>query len=196
MFCCFSRHYKITEELFAAWMSISRRTNLSVLWLATDNAYSRANLLVAAKRADIAGERLIFSDRVGPDLYLRRLGLADLFLDTFPYNAGTVASDAIRMCLPLITLCGQAFASRMAASLLHAVGAPRGITTSMAKYVETAVELANEPAAYAKYRALFATSAWQRTIGDIASFITGFEDTWCRVVDAVRAGPGSASVHL
>lgn len=186
VFCCFSRHYKITEELFTGWMSVLRQTDRSVLWLAGDNAYSKANLLAAAKRGGIAEERLIFSDRVGPDLYLSRLGLADLFLDTFPYNAGTVASDAIRMRLPLVTLCGKAFASRMAASLLHAVGAPRGITTSMTKYVETAVQLANDPTYYAKYRALFTTEAWQRTIGDIASFTAEFEDTWCRMIAAMR----------
>jgi predicted O-linked N-acetylglucosamine transferase (SPINDLY family) len=109
-----------------------------------------------------------------------------LFLDTFPYNAGTVASDAIRMRLPLVTLCGQAFASRMAASLLHALGAPRGIATSMTKYVETAVQLANDPVDYAKYRSLFTTEAWQRTIGDIASFTAEFEDTWCRLIGTVR----------
>ena len=186
VFCCFSRHYKITEELFHAWMSILRRTNRSVLWLAADNVYSQANLLAAAKRGGIAEKRLIFSDRVGPDLYLSRLGLADLFLDTFPYNSGTVASDAMRMRLPLVTLCGKAFASRMAASLLHAVGAPRGITTSMAKYVETAVQLANDPVDYAKYRALFTANAWRRRIGDIASFTAEYEDTWWRLVGAMR----------
>jgi predicted O-linked N-acetylglucosamine transferase (SPINDLY family) len=186
VFCCFSRHYKITEELFNGWMSILRRADRSVLWLAADNEYSQRNLLAAARRGGVAEQRLIFSDRVGPDLYLSRLGLADLFLDTFPYNAGTVASDAIRMRLPLVTLCGQAFASRMAASLLHAVGAPRGITTSLAKYIETAVQLANDPADYANYRALFTTEAWQRTIGDIASFTVEFEDTWCRLIGATR----------
>jgi predicted O-linked N-acetylglucosamine transferase (SPINDLY family) len=184
--CCFSRHYKITEEMFAAWMSILRQANRSVLWLARDNAYSEANLLAAARGGGIAEERLIFSERTGPDLYLSRLGLADLFLDTFPYNAGTVASDAIRMRLPLITLCGKAFASRMAASLLHAAGAPRGITTSLAKYVETAVQLANDPVDYAGYKALFTSRAWRRTIGDIAGFTAEFEDTWWQLIRSMR----------
>ncbi|MEA2737960.1 MAG: hypothetical protein QOH05_1267, partial [Acetobacteraceae bacterium] len=152
--CCFSRHYKITEEMFAAWMSVLRRADRAVLWLAKDNAYSEANLLAAARRADIAEERLIFSERADPDLYLSRLGIADLFLDTFPYNAGTVASDAIRMRLPLVTLCGQAFASRMATSLLYAMGAPQGITSSLASYVDMAVKFANDPVIYAQYKAL------------------------------------------
>jgi predicted O-linked N-acetylglucosamine transferase (SPINDLY family) len=184
--CCFSRHYKITEEMFAAWMSILRQAAGAVLWLAEDSAYSRKNLLAAARLAGVAEERLIFSERADPDLYLSRLGQADLFLDTYPYNAGTVASDAIRMQLPLITLCGKAFASRMATSLLHAIGAPAGITTSLSKYVETAVRLANDPMDYARYKAIFTAQAWRRTIGDIASFTSAFEDTWSRLVGTIR----------
>jgi predicted O-linked N-acetylglucosamine transferase (SPINDLY family) len=186
VFCCFSKHYKITEEMFSAWMSILRQTERSVLWLAKDNIYSQANMLAVARRDGIAAERLVFSERADADLYLGRLELADLFLDTFPYNAGTVASDAIRMRLPLITLCGKAFASRMAASLLHAIGASMGITTSLSKYVESAVRLANEPKEYAQYKALFTAQVWQRTIGDIANFTREFEDTWCQLIAALR----------
>jgi predicted O-linked N-acetylglucosamine transferase (SPINDLY family) len=186
VFCCFSKHYKITAEMFAAWMSILRQAEGSVLWLAKDNMYSQANLLAAAGHEGIAGERLIFSERTGPNLYLSRLGLADLFLDTFPYNAGTVASDAIRMQLPLVTLCGKAFASRMAASLLHAAGASHGITTSLSQYVRTAVQLATDPVSYSQYKDLFATQTWQRTIGDIAKFSAEFEDTWSRIIGVLR----------
>ena len=184
--CCFSKHYKITEEMFAAWMSILRQTERTVLWLAQDNVYSQANLIAAARRAGVAEERLIFSARADPDLYMSRLGLADLFVDTFPYNSGTVASDAMRMQLPLVTLCGQSFVSRMAASLLHAVGASQGITTSPVKYVETVVRLVNDPAAYAQYRALFTVQAWNDSIGNIERFTAEFEDTWSRVVSEMR----------
>jgi len=186
LFCCFSKHYKITEEMFGAWMSILRRTDRTVLWLAKDNPHSEANMLAAARRAGIADGRLIFSERADPDLYLSRLGIADLFLDTFPYNAGTVASDAIRMKLPLLTLCGQAFASRMAASLLHAMGAPQGIATALPKYIDTAARLADDPDAYARYKALFTEQAWSRSIGDIEAFTKDFENTWCRIVHEMR----------
>jgi predicted O-linked N-acetylglucosamine transferase (SPINDLY family) len=185
--CCFTKHFKITEEMFSAWMSILQQSPRAVLWLAKDNPYSQANMLQAARRARVADERLIFSDRADPDLYLSRLGVADLFLDTFPYNAGTVASDAIRMRLPLVTLCGNAFASRMAASLLHGAGALQGITTSMAKYIATAVRLANDPIEYARYKALFTDQAWHQTIGDIARFTADYEETWCRIVHDMRA---------
>jgi predicted O-linked N-acetylglucosamine transferase (SPINDLY family) len=184
--CCFSKHYKITEAMFEAWMVILRRADHAVLWLAKDNPYSETNLLAAARRAGISEGRLIFSERADPDLYLSRLGIADLFLDTFPYNAGTVASDAIRMKLPLVTLCGQAFASRMAASLLHAMGAPLGITTTLSKYVDTAVRLANDPVAYACYKAQFTEQAWSRSLGDIEAFTTEYENTWYRIVNEMR----------
>jgi predicted O-linked N-acetylglucosamine transferase (SPINDLY family) len=177
VFCCFSGHYKITEAMFGAWMSILRQVDRSVLWLVADNPYSQRNLLAAADHAGVAGERLIFSERADPDLYLSRLAAADLFLDTFPYNAGTVASDAIRMGLPLVTLCGRSYASRMATSLLLAIDASAGVTTSLARYVETAIRLASEPADHARYKALFTAEAWGRTIGDIDRFTRDFEAT-------------------
>jgi predicted O-linked N-acetylglucosamine transferase (SPINDLY family) len=180
--CCFSRHYKITEAIFAAWMSILRQVDRAVLWLAVDNPHSQSNLLAAAVRAGIDTARLIFSERADPDLYLSRLALADLFLDTFPYNAGTVASDAMRMQLPMVTLCGAAFASRMATSLLRTIGANQGITTSLAQYVETAVRLARDPEAYARYKALFTAAAWAKTIGNIEAFTAEYENTLLRIV--------------
>jgi predicted O-linked N-acetylglucosamine transferase (SPINDLY family) len=182
--CCFSKHYKITETLFAAWMEIMRRAERTVLWLAADNEYSEANLRAAAARAGIADRRLIVAERAAPDLYMSRLRLADLFLDTFPYNAGTIASDAVRMGLPLVTLCGEAFASRMAASLLYAIDAGRGIATTLPRYIETAVELATDPAAHASYKALFTTDAWARGPGNVSQFTREFEETLICIVDA------------
>ena len=197
VFTCFSRHYKITEQLFAAWMRILERVDDAVLWLATDTPFSRSNLLAAAARAGVAAERIIFAERTGPDLYMSRLRLGDLFLDTFPYNAGTVASDAIRMQQPLLTLCGRAFASRMAGSLLTAIGAQDGIATSLAEYVEKAVALAQDKPRYRRFKALFTEDAWRNGIGDIARFTREFEAALAGVViggpsGSVPAMPGAA----
>jgi predicted O-linked N-acetylglucosamine transferase (SPINDLY family) len=196
VFCCFAKHYKITEEIFGAWTTILRRAEGAILWLAKDNAYSEANLLEAARRDGIAGSRLIFSERVDTDPYLSRLGAADLFLDTFPYNAGTVASDAIRMRLPLITISGQAFAARMAGRLLHAIDAGDGICTTFDHYIDMAVQLATDQAAYERYKALFTDRAWDRTIGDIATFTKDYEETWLELIDRgtryPRAGQSGA----
>ena len=185
--CCFTKHFKITEEMFAASLRILQQAEHAVLWLAIDNKYSQNRLVAAAARAGIGPKRLIFSERADPDLYMSRLGVADLFLDAFPYNAGTVASDAMRMGLPLLTLCGKAFASRMAASLLHAIGADQGITTTIDQYVEAATRLANNKSDYAAYKNLFTVEAWNETIGNIARFTEEFENTWASIVSTMRA---------
>lgn len=185
VFCCFSHHYKITETMFDAWMSILKRVHGSVLWLAADSDCSRRNLLQHAANRGVSADCLVFGDRVDPARYLARLGLADLFLDTFPYNAGTVASDALRMGLPLLTLSGKAFASRMARSLLGAVGLHDGITSDLDSYVERAVTFANDPAQQAEVRSTLNGDAWRRGIGDTAGFTSRLES----IFRAIRLMP-------
>lgn len=175
VFCCFSNHYKITDGMFAGWMDILRRAPNAVLWLVDDNQWSRQNLRLRAIVAGIDPARLIFAGRTDPATYMARLSCADLFLDTFPYNAGTIASDAIRMGLPLLTLAGQSFASRMAAGMLRAIGAEDGITVALNNYTDTAVRLATDPDRYRRYRARFTEAAWAASIGDITGFTRRFE---------------------
>jgi predicted O-linked N-acetylglucosamine transferase (SPINDLY family) len=181
VFCCFSNHWKITEDLFGGWMAILRQTPNAILWLVEDNVWSRQNLRDAALMAGVDPLRLVFASRSDPASYMNRLTLADLFLDTFPYNAGTIASDAIRMGLPLLTLMGQSFASRMAGRLLHAIGAEDGIAGDLDAYVAKAIGLASDPRAYAAFRARFTPAAWAATIGDIEGFTRRFEATLSRV---------------
>jgi predicted O-linked N-acetylglucosamine transferase (SPINDLY family) len=182
VFCCFSNHYKITEAMFGAWMDILRRVEDGILWLAADTAWSRDNLAEAARNAGVDPARIVFMARTGPTEYLANLGAADLFLDTFPYNAGTVASDAIRMHLPLLTLSGRSFASRMAGRLLAALGAEDGIATTMRDYVETAVALATDRSRYAAYKARFTDDAWAGTIGNITGFTEEYERSLMSIV--------------
>ena len=193
VFCCFSKHYKLTETMFGAWTNILARTGDLVLWLAGDNRWSQANIQARAKAAGINPGRIIFAERTSPELYIARLSAADLFLDTSPYNAGTVASDAIRMQLPLLTLAGQSFASRMAGSLLNGIGAHRGITHSLEEYIETAVLLATDKMAYASYKAAFGDDIWAKTIGDSAGFTAAFERTLRRI--ALNSVPEMADQH-
>jgi predicted O-linked N-acetylglucosamine transferase (SPINDLY family) len=123
---------------------------------------------------------------------MARMPLADLFLDTFPYNAGTVASDAIRMGLPLVTRVGEAFASRMAARLLYAIGADDGITDSACNYVSKAVDLATYGEYYGRYKSRFNPAVWARSIGDTAAFTGRFEATLqrvCRRPDVTVSAP-------
>ena len=175
VFCSFTNHYKITESMFASWMNILRRTERSVLWLAADTAASCQAMAAHAAAHGINADRLLFAPRVGPADYMARLALGDLFLDTFPYNAGTVASDAMRMELPVVTRSGQAFASRMAGRLLTAIDAGEGIAETPAEYEDIAVNLATDPIRYVAYKAKFTLRAWQEGLGDIRSFTKNFE---------------------
>jgi predicted O-linked N-acetylglucosamine transferase (SPINDLY family) len=181
VFCCHSHHYKITPELFATWMRIVRDVPGSVLWLVDDGAASRRNLLARWQAAGLGAERLVFALRVDPARYRARLALADLFLDTSPYNAGTIASDALRMGLPLLALEGRAFAARMATSLLHAVGLPEMAVQDLEAYAAKAVALAQDPAAMAGLRAHLAGDAWARTLGDAAGFTRRLEAAYRKI---------------
>lgn len=180
--CCFANFYKITAETFADWMAILRQAPRAVLWLAEDGHGASAQLRQRATEAGVDPARLILAPRCAPPHYLARLGLADLFLDTTPYNSGTVASDALRMGLPLLTLAGQAFAARMATSLLTAIGLPECIAESRADYVARAVALATDPVRHAALRARLAGDAWARTLGDAGGFTRRLEAALERVV--------------
>lgn len=142
VYCAFNHCYKFNPETFSTWMRILRRTPDSILWLLADNAVARKNLLSQAERHGIDPRRIIFAERIAAAAYLSRFQLADLFLDTTPFNGGTTASDALWMGLPLVTCSGATFASRMAGSLLQAIGVPELVTTSLREYENLAVELA------------------------------------------------------
>ncbi len=185
VFCCFSNTYKITQSLFDAWMAILRRAENSVLWLFVDNPYAQGNIEARAAAAGLAPDRLIFAGRVEPSRYRARLALADLFLDTYPYNAGTTASDALRVGLPLVTLSGATFTSRMAGSLLRTMGLDDGIVADEASYIDLAVALATDPARYTDYRRRTAPDVWRRTLGDTPRFCRELEDAFRRVAPAV-----------
>lgn len=144
LFCAFNNNFKITPEVFETWMRILRRTPETLLWLLSDNEWAEDNLRRAARAHGISPERLIFAPRVAPD-YLARFAVADVFLDTFPYNAGTTATDALWSGLPILTCSGRTYVSRMAGSLLNSAGLQGFITGSLAEYEEKAVQLANHP---------------------------------------------------
>jgi predicted O-linked N-acetylglucosamine transferase (SPINDLY family) len=181
VFCCFSNMYKITDTMFAGWMDILHRTGDSVLWLVDDNEWATRNLRQRALLLGIDPSRLLFARRTDPVTYMARLAVADVFLDTFPYNAGTIASDAIRMSLPLVTLAGQSFASRMASRMLLAIGAEGGVAATLEEYVGIAVRLATDRDAYSGYRSHFTETAWAASLGDIAGFTRHFEDALVRM---------------
>ena len=145
VYCCFNNNYKILPDTFSCWMRILKRVPDSVLWLLEDNASAAASLRQHACSAGIQPERLVFANRVTPPEHLARHRRADLFLDTLPYNAHTTASDALWAGLPVLTCMGNAFAARVAASLLSALDLPELITSTQQGYEEMAVAFATDP---------------------------------------------------
>ena len=145
VFCCFNNTYKITPQVLDSWARILQQVDGSVLWLLADNTAGVANLIAQAKLRGIAPERLVFAPRIPLDIHLARHRLADVFLDTLPCNAHTTASDALWAGLPVLTCMGEAFASRVAASLLLAVGMPELICESVQDLECLAIGLARNP---------------------------------------------------
>ena len=142
IFCCFNHNFKILPDMFEKWMKILKKVKDSVIWLLIDNETAQNNLKKILVSNDIDPNRMIFAGRLPHSEHIIRLGLADLFLDTFPCNAHTTASDALRSSLPIITIKGNSFASRVASSLLSSVGLEELITKSDKEYEELAVKIA------------------------------------------------------
>lgn len=153
IFACFNAPHKITPAIFSGWMRILKAVDQSVLWLSHMNEIAINNLKNAAQECGIDSHRIIFASRI-PSVndHLNRIKLADLFLDTFPYNAHTTCNDALRVGLPVLTLMGASFASRVAASLLNAVNMPEFIVNTQEAYEAFAIELATNPEMLKKLR--------------------------------------------
>src|SRR5262249_35544809 len=145
VFCCFNNAYKLTPAFFSVWMSLLRALPGSVLWLLEMSPAARANLEREAAARGVAAERLVFAARAPLPEYLARYRLADLVLDTLPYNAGTTANDALWAGVPVLSCTGACFAARMAGSILHAAGLPELVTATLADYEKRALELARDP---------------------------------------------------
>lgn len=143
IFCSFNHDYKINPPLFKVWMDLLKEVPGSVLWLMKLNEGAHANLRQSAEEHGVDPERIIFATRLPRvEDHLARYRLVDVFIDTYPYNGHTTASDALRAGLPVVTLTGKSFASRVASSLLHDVGLPDLACHSYEEYFNKALHLA------------------------------------------------------
>jgi predicted O-linked N-acetylglucosamine transferase (SPINDLY family) len=185
VFCSLNNNYKYTQEMFDVWMNILRRVPHSVLWLLSDNPWAEANLRKEALQRGIDGTRLLFAPRVLPEHYLARYACADLFLDTFPFNAGTTANDALWVGLPVLTRCGKSFAARMAGALLTAAGMDELITYNVADYEEKAVSIASDPAAVPRLRAQLQQVRETGVLFDTPRFVRNLEQAFQQLVSAL-----------
>jgi predicted O-linked N-acetylglucosamine transferase (SPINDLY family) len=145
VFCCFNQSYKVTGEVFSVWCALLAAIPRSVLWLLDpEEPRVRAALMSKMREYDLDVRRLILAPRVPSDMHIGRLQLADLALDTFPYNSHTTGSDALWACVPVVTRIGETFASRVAASLLRAIDLPEFIARDLNEYYQLCLRLASD----------------------------------------------------
>ena len=196
VFCCFNSAYKIAPDVFDIWMRILARIEGSVLWLFEENPSVEGNLRSEAARRGIAPQRLVFAKSLPLSEHLARHRLADLFLDTLPYNAHTTASDALWAGLPLVTRTGETFAGRVAASLLRAVGLPELITSTESEYEELAVDLAHNPERLHALRQRLQQNRPTAPLFDCASFTRHLEAAYTAVVDRYHIGLPPDHIHI
>jgi protein O-GlcNAc transferase len=178
VFCCFNNSYKIVPEIFDCWMRIIQKVQGSVLWLLETNETATRNLIMEAKTRGIYPERLVFAKRLPAPDHLARHRLADLFLDTLPYNAHTTASDALWAGLPVLTQIGEAFAGRVAASLLSAIGLKELITTTVHDYEILAIQLATNSEKLAAIKAKLTNNRLSTSLFDTKSFTEQIETAY------------------
>ena len=183
VFCCFNHNWKITPSLFDIWMRLLKQVEGSVLWLLEGNGRIRDNLRKEAEARGVAPDRLIFAGRTTPEAHLARQQLADLFLDTLPYNAHTTASDALWAGLPLLTVPGQSFPARVAASILQAAGLPELIAQDFAAYEAKALALARQPAALKAIRDKLASSRSDMPLFDTPRFTRELEAAYLAMLE-------------
>ena len=197
IFCCFNNNYKITPDIFDVWMRLLKKVPGSVLWLLADNPVASPNLRREAANRGIAPERLVFAPRMKLDEHLARQRLADLFLDTLPYNAHTTASDALWAGLPLLTCMGETFAGRVAGSLLGTIGLPEMITNNLEDYEALAVQLATTPDMLDAIRCKLAGNRATRPLFDTDRFRRHIESAYGTMWERYQRGeqPASFDVH-
>ncbi len=193
VFCCFNNSYKITPQVFGLWMDLLHQVPGSVLWLLAEQPVVVRNLGAQARNRGIDPARLVFAGRLPYADHLARLQLADLFLDTLPFNAGTTASDALWAGVPVLTCSGEAFASRMAASLLNAMGLPELITDQAEDYAALALKLATSPQSLTDLRNRLAQQRTQYPLFDTAGFCRGLESAYCEMMARSRRGEAPQS---
>lgn len=192
----FNNVKKITPEQFGTWMQILGQVPQAVIWFVCEETTARRNLRSSAQKLGIDPDRLVFSDGAPLEQHMARHHLADLFLDTFPYNAHTTASDALWMGLPVVTLQGESFASRVAASLLTALGLIELISHTQSEYIQVAVQLARSPDRLQHYRAHLNQHRSATPLFDSNRYARNLEQAFGPMVERSRKGKAPHSFEV
>jgi len=188
IYCCFNNNFKILPFVFDSWLNILNQVPNSVLWLLKDNIVSQINIIKTAKEKGFDTNRIIFADRVELDIHLARHCLADVFLDTFPYNAHTTTSDALWAGLPVITRTGESFASRVAASLLKSIGLNELVASNQNEYENIAVHLANNEKKLQFIKNKLKDNLKTTSLFDTQKFTKNIEEAYKNVYEIYKLG--------
>ncbi len=197
VFACHNHEYKLNPEIFDVWMRLLRAVDGSVMWLKSFNPTAVINLRREARARGVAPERLLFAPHVQRSAdHLARLRLADLFLDTLPYNAHATACDALWAGLPVLTCLGTTFPGRVGASLLHALGLPELVTTSLTEYEALALALARDPGRLAALRATLQGNRETQPLFDTRRLTRNLETAYATMWQRREAGLAPASFSV
>ena len=188
VFCCFNNTYKFTPQTFDSWARILKKVDHSFLLLYIGNSSAQKNLIKEIVKRGINSKRLVFGERLNRPEYLARYRVADLFLDTQPYNAGTTASDALRMGLPLLTMIGESFNSREAASILNSINLPELITNTPVEYESLAIELATNPGKLKAIKDKLANNLSTAPLYDTKLFAKNLESAYTQMYERHQKG--------
>ena len=176
VFCAINNTYKISPKIFDVWMRLLRKVEKSILWLLDNNPVSKENLINEANSRGIKKDRLVFTKRTTHENYLAQLKHADIYLDTFVYNAGATASNALWMGVPVITKIGESYTARMASSLLRSIDLPELITTSTEDYENLAFELSTSSEKLKKIKEKLSINRVEKPLFKTEMFTRHFED--------------------
>ena len=196
IFCALHTSYKINPEMFDVWMRLLKHTENSVLWLLDQNTWVKENLKKEAKNKEVSPDRLIFAKRVSHEAYLAQLKQADLFLDTFPYNAGATASNALWAGLPVITKIGHGYTARMAASLLKAMNLPELVTETSQEYENLAFSLAQNPNLLQELKIKVAHNRINTPLFDSSLFAKNIEQSYKLAYELYFKGSKPKSIRV
>ena len=188
VFCCFNNDYKFNPQVLDSWSRILLTVKNSVIWISENNEYFRSNIVAEFESRGIDHDRIIFAQRVEMMAdHLSRYALADLFLDTHPYNAHTTALDSLKAGVPVLTLMGQSFASRVAASLLNAIGLPELITNTQEEYEALAIDLAMNPQKLTDIKLKLAKNRLTTPLFDTPLFTKNLEAAYIKMIEQYQA---------
>ena len=188
VFCCFNNTYKFTPTVFDSWARILKAVEGSILIVYASNESSKTNLKKEILNRGVETDRLIFGDSISKPKYLARYRVADLFLDTHPYNAGTTASDALKMGVPMLTYIGRSYQARMGASILNSINLPELITNSLEEYESLAIELASNPDKLKKIKDKLQSNLTTAPLFNTPLFTKNIESAYTQMYERHHAG--------